>query len=610
MTSLKSRAVALGAVAVMALAACASTGAVNVQADSPTAVSTPAPVPGTGASLAAADASLSPAALIAGATLPLQVSGVAGVPGDALAATLNVTVTNPAAAGFVTVWPCGEPQPLASNLDYVAGQSIPNLVIAKLGTGGKVCFYSMVATDLVADIAGYFPAGSDYTPITNPTRILDTRNGTGAPLAKVAANATLPLQVGGNAGVPGNALAATLNVTVTNPAAAGFVTVWPCGEPQPLASNLDYVAGQSIPNLVIAKLGTGGKVCFYSMVATDLVADIAGYFPAGSDYTPITNPTRILDTRNGTGAPLAKVAANATLPLQVGGNAGVPGNALAATLNVTVTNPAAAGFVTVWPCGEPQPLASNLDYVAGQSIPNLVIAKLGTGGKVCFYSMVATDLVADIAGYFPAGSDYTPITNPTRILDTRNGTGTNPAGTPGSPGTPGTPGGGGGPTGCSFAKADVPVSVALCQTFDSPAGTAGVRSGDLEYGLWGVSRIGTGINSGDAEHVDGSATDRLRCYPDRPTPARRADLQRPADRRRQRRIRRDDAGDVPEAAVRHRRPDGDGGLRRKRRLRGHPRRVAGVLVDRPARAGTARQHLHAVTLRPQQRRVLPRRPVH
>jgi len=33
----------------------------------------------------------------------------------------------------------------------------------------------------------------------------------------------------------------------------------------------------------------------------DALADVSGYFPAGSDFTPITNPTRILDTRNGIG---------------------------------------------------------------------------------------------------------------------------------------------------------------------------------------------------------------------------------------------------------------------------------------------------------------------
>ena len=78
----------------------------------------------------------------------------------------------------------------------------------------------------------------------------------------------------------------------------------------------------------------------------------------------------------------------------------------------------------MYPCGEARPEASNLNYTAGQTIPNLVIAKPGAGGKVCIYSYATIDALADVSGYFPAGSGFTPIANPARILDTRNGTGT------------------------------------------------------------------------------------------------------------------------------------------------------------------------------------------
>jgi len=108
-------------------------------------------------------------------------------------------------------------------------------------------------------------------------------------------------------------------------------------------------------------------------------------------------------------------------------------------------------------------VASNLNYVAGQSVPNLVIAKLGTAGRVCAYSYAATDLIADVNGFFPAGSSYTPIPNPTRILDTR---GSAPCGLLGA---------------------------VFCETFDKPAGN-GSRTGDLDPVLWGVSR-GSGITN-------------------------------------------------------------------------------------------------------------------
>jgi len=240
----------------------------------------------------------------------------------------------------------------------------------------------------------------------------------------VGAGSTLALQVGGEAGVPTNADAVALNVTVVNAQAAGFATVYPCGQPRPETSNLNYAAGQTIPNLVIAKPGVLGWVCIYSDAAIDVLADLAGFFPTGSGFTPIPNPARVLDTRNGIGAPVAPVAAGRTLEVQVTGVAGVPSNANAVVLNMTAVNAAAPGFATVYPCGQPRPEASNLNYAAGQTIPNLVIAKPGVGGKVCVFTYATIDVLADAAGFFPAGSGFTPIPNPARVLDTRNGIGT------------------------------------------------------------------------------------------------------------------------------------------------------------------------------------------
>ena len=117
--------------------------------------------------------------MAAGSTLELQVTGVAGVPSDASAVVLNMTAVNAQAPGFATVYPCGQTRPEASNLNYAAAQTIPNLVIAKPGVGGKVCIYSFAAIDVLADVSGFFPAGSGFTPITNPTRVLDSRNGIG-----------------------------------------------------------------------------------------------------------------------------------------------------------------------------------------------------------------------------------------------------------------------------------------------------------------------------------------------------------------------------------------------------------------------------------------------
>jgi len=197
---------------------------------------------------------------------------------------LNVTVTEPGGPGFLTVFPCG-PRPLASNLNFVAGQNVPNHVIVPVAADGTVCFSGNVSTHVLADVAGWYGApgateGTPFVPLA-PSRILDTRDGTGIGTpARLSPGATLELTVVGRNGLPGQGVrAVTLNVTATAPAAPGFVTVFPCGEAPPNASNLNYTAGSNVPNLVTAAVGAGGKVCFTSYAATDLIADVAGYFP-------------------------------------------------------------------------------------------------------------------------------------------------------------------------------------------------------------------------------------------------------------------------------------------------------------------------------------------
>ncbi|MCU1396412.1 MAG: hypothetical protein JWM34_4840 [Ilumatobacteraceae bacterium] len=347
----------------------------------------------------------------AGTTFQLGVAGRGGVATDASAVALNVTVTNPAGAGFVTVYPCGSAQPTASNLNFDVGATIPNSVIAKIGTTGSVCLFTSQTVDLVVDVNGYFPSTSTHVAI-NPGRLVDTRSsgptvdGSASGFGPLQIGATTPVQVTGRAGVPSTATAVVLNVTVTQPAAAGFLTVFPCGSTPPTASNLNYTAGLSIPNLVVTKIGTNGQVCVFNQQATQLVVDVAGYFPAATTYVAV-NPGRILDTRRGSptidgssaGAGLSP-AGNITV-VRVGGRAGVPTSASTAVLNVTVVDPVGAGFVTVYPCGISPPLASNLNFTAGQTIPNAVISKIGTDGDICIFNSQGAQLVADVAGYFP-----------------------------------------------------------------------------------------------------------------------------------------------------------------------------------------------------------------
>lgn len=347
----------------------------------------------------------------ADSTYELLVAGRGGVAADATAAVLNVTVTNAAGDGFVTVWPCGVNRPNASNLNYQAGTTVPNAVITQIGTGGKVCFYTENAIDLIVDVNGQYPAGTAFSPLV-PARLLDSRSPGGdtfddqfQAIGTRVADSTTELVVAGRGSVPADASAAVLNVTVTNAAAEGFITVWPCGVARPNASNLNYVAGVTVPNAVITKIGTGGKVCIYTEKAVDLIVDVNGQYPAGTAYSPLV-PARLLDSRSPGGDTVDDISqaigtrtAGSTTELVVATRGNVPAYATAAVLNVTVTNVTGEGFVTVWPCGVNRPNASNLNYVAGKTVPNAVITKIGTDGKVCFYTEAAVDLIVDVNGF-------------------------------------------------------------------------------------------------------------------------------------------------------------------------------------------------------------------
>jgi hypothetical protein len=321
---------------------------------------------------------------------------------------VNVTVTQPSVGGFLTVFPAGTTRPLASSLNFVAGETVPNLVVAKLGTDGKISLYnSNGASHVVLDVVGWYQeegvwTGGLFNPLS-PTRILDTRDGTGGVSGPVGPGGFIKVQVAGRGGVPPvSGVAAVLNVTVTEPSTGGFLTVYPSNMARPLASNLNFAAGETVPNLVVSKAGWDGTVHIYNNSGTaHVIVDVVGWYGSdrgatGSHYNPLA-PSRILDTRTGAGP----VGPAGTITVPVAGQGGVPASASAAVVNVTVTQPSVGGFLTVFPGGTARPLASNLNFVAGQTVPNLVVAKLGADGTVSLYNSAGTThVVLDVVGWY------------------------------------------------------------------------------------------------------------------------------------------------------------------------------------------------------------------
>ncbi|WP_405365324.1 right-handed parallel beta-helix repeat-containing protein [Kitasatospora sp. NBC_00039] len=340
-------------------------------------------------------------------TVDLQVAGVAGVPATGVTAvTMNVTVTEPTQAGHLTVYPHGDVAPNASNLNWAAGRTIPNLVTVPVNDG-KVSFYNASGgtVHVIADLAGYYSAKGDLFHPQGPARLLDTREPVGVPSAQaVPAWGTVDLQVAGVAGVPATGMTAvTMNVTIAEPKADGHLTVYPHGGKAPNASNLNWPAGRTIANLVTVPV-KDGKVSFFNASGgtVHVIADLAGYYAAEGRLTYYSaGPVRFMDTREDThrengDRPAGTVPAWGTLDVYVGD---VPYLA-AATLNVTVTEPGAEGHLTVYPHGDAAPNASNLNFLAGETIPNQVVVPV-KDGMISLYnaSGAPLHLVVDFFGF-------------------------------------------------------------------------------------------------------------------------------------------------------------------------------------------------------------------
>ena len=348
-----------------------------------------------------------------GSTITLDLSAV--VPAGATAVSLNVTAVDPTVATFLTVWPAGAQKPDTSNVNVAAKQVRPNAVIVGLGAGRSISIFNNAGSvHVVVDVMGYMTAG--FTGIT-PVRLLDTRepNDSGLPLG---AGATTSVTVAGVAGVPSSASAVVLNVTAVSPTVGGYLTVWPAGGPKPGTSNLNFVAGDVVPNLVTVGVGAGGQVSVFNLAgATHVVVDIMGWFDNAGGFAPLGTPSRLLDTREGTCG--YTLGPGETRTLQVASSAAVS----AVTLNVTAVAPTASGYITVWPAGSPRPDTSNVNMVAGQApTPNLVTVGVGPAGEVNLYNFAGTvELVVDLFGTF-AGTTPAGTPTPCPTLGTGGGT--------------------------------------------------------------------------------------------------------------------------------------------------------------------------------------------
>jgi len=335
-----------------------------------------------------------------------QVAGMGGVPAGVSAVVFNMTVADAKSYGYVTAFASGTNRPDASNLNFDKGQIVANSVTVPVGADGKVTLFnrSAGATHLLADVSGYYLPGTPteagaFASIA-PKRFLDTRTG-----SAVGADSAVSFQATGVNGIPAGVSAVVMNLTVAEAKSFGFITAYASQTDRPNASNVNFDAGQVVPNAVTVPVGADGKVTLFnrSAGATHLVADVSGYYlggtPAAAGTFKALAPTRFLDTRRS-----AAAMPDGSVSFQVGGANGVPADASAVVFNLTVADAESFGFITAHASGTAMPNASNVNFDARQIIPNLVTVPVGTDGKVNLFnrSSARTQLLADVSGYFLA----------------------------------------------------------------------------------------------------------------------------------------------------------------------------------------------------------------
>lgn len=325
-----------------------------------------------------------------GTTRSYTVLGTASVPTTGVSAVVvNVAVlhaTSSSASSALTVWPGGETRPTAVTMRFDEDNSPrSNTTIVKVGSNGKVSvFNESGSVDVNLDITGYFTSTSDlnssggFVPIT-PTRVADTMSGQGVPLAKLHMGSSVDVQVSNDDEIPADATAVFANIE-TRSAKSGTMKIVPTGQSATSAPpTVKYQDSGPTSSGVMLKLSSAGKINVSNQADAyggdvDFKIDIQGYFSGHSDeggsYAPLTATTVYASTATGS----TPLASGETRTLQVAGLAGIPNDATAGAVAVslTVRNWTSSGTFTAYSGDDlAPPETTNLSFTAGQGEPSI-----------------------------------------------------------------------------------------------------------------------------------------------------------------------------------------------------------------------------------------------
>jgi RHS repeat-associated protein len=329
---------------------------------------------------------------------------------------------------------CASPPTGATTFSYdTRGNRVGSNAV---GSPPAVYSYDQANRLVSATVPSQAGATGEYTAVT-PARVADTRTGLGtcspSPCARLAANATTTVQVGGVGGIPSTGVGAVqFSITAVGGSTASSLVAYPTSA-SATGNTVSFDANETVSNLAIVKPSSTGLIKVTARGAVDFYIDVVGWYAtgAGTDaavFNPV-DPARVMSTATGSGtcspSPCARLAAGVPVTVQVGGLGGVPSSGVSSVaINLTTGQPGAAGGLSAYQAGSSPPADAQVNYGSGEAITGLVITAVDANGAITLQSSSAVDVALDVQGYFnantTAGDIFTPLSS-ARILDTRPG---------------------------------------------------------------------------------------------------------------------------------------------------------------------------------------------
>ncbi len=370
-------------------------------------------------------------------SITLSLAGRGGLPEavEIMAVVVNVTVVDPSAGGYLTVYRAGSPRPLTSNLNFTRSTTLANLMTVPVSAAGEVTIYNAGAasTHVLADVVGYYHSAAPTTStfgsyFPGGGRLYDTRKES-RPLGPGSA---IRIRYQYRDELTQYLRALAVNITVVAPSGPGYLTAW-SGESPTSVSTINFVRSRTQANMAIVGVQHGyvleprGNIATvefvllnHSTVSTHVLVDLVGYYDDntigsfGLDppcrFAPLESPARLVDTRQNLGTnPLGPSSAHlVTTPASL-----LVTDTVGLVTSLAAVSPSRSTYLADQLGLPPSDRTSSLNTTAGVTMANMAMPRLTTAGQFSIYnSQGTTDVIIDVVGimqaFFSPGVPHSP----------------------------------------------------------------------------------------------------------------------------------------------------------------------------------------------------------